>query len=260
MAGFTGYDDIINEVTTNDKHLRCLFTKEPSYGGPGAADIWYSFWREPGIPGAGAIPATTPGAAYTDADGSMHWANQTPDRKFFASVDTNFSSTGVLMVYDRLVGVGGIVLTSTGDKTVNSVALPRYSGTAADGVQAWLEVEVATTTTAPIVSLASYTNEAGTAGRAGGTIAFPLTTTKQQTFIGPLPLQSGDRGIRSVETINVNTASGGATATCSLVLLKPIAFFAGGAAIATAHTDFVLQRPIMRRVYDGASLAVAGYT
>jgi hypothetical protein len=118
-----------------------------------------------------------------------------------------------------------------------------------------LEVTTATTTTAPVVSLNSYTNEAGTAGRAGGSLTFPAAATAIHSLIGPLPIQAGDKGIRSVEVgLNVGTAA--SAGDCNLVLLRPLAIVTppfGG----WGERDLVLQLSALHRIHDGATLAHA---
>lgn len=217
MAGFTSYDDLINEMTVNGKRLDWSFYKT----GPAAqaAGQWLSLWYAAGSPGVGADPAATPGTAYTstgDVAGSIGWANVDPDTKhllIFGGASTVVSS---LMIYDRLVGVSGIALSSTGAKTVNSTALPRYSGTAAALVEVWLEITTATTTTAPVVNLSSYTNQTGTTGRAGPNVTFPAAATVVR-WACKMPLQAGDQGVRSVETLTVTTAA--AAGVCAVFLM-----------------------------------------
>jgi hypothetical protein len=160
-----------------------------------------------------------------------------------------------LMLYDRLCSVSGISVASTGNKTINSGALPRYSAADAVNVQCWLEVTTATTTTAPVVSLNQYTNEGGTTGRAGATITFPAAATVVGSIIGPLPLQAGDLGIRSVE-VGLNVATAASAGVVSVTLLRPLALLPLIANVWN-EVDLVLQLNQMMRVYDGHNLALA---
>lgn len=252
MAGFTSYDDIINEITVNGKKYEWNFFKVPSAAE--AAGVWHSLWTAVGTPGAGAAPATTPGTVYDDAAGSINFPDQASDQKHLLALAGMSSQHATLMLYDRLVAVSGISVASTGNKTVNSDALPRYT----DGVdvQVWLEVTTATTTTAAVCSLNSYTaNDSIGSGRSGGTITFPATATNQDVLVGPMPLQSGDRGVKSVEVgLNVGTAA--SAGVVNVVLLKPLAFLPLTQGISNER-DLVLQITSMPRIYDGASLALA---
>lgn len=249
MAGYSSYDDLIAELTAG-KALRWDFVKV----GPAAeaAGNWVSHWYAAGSPGAGVDPATTPGTAYDDAAGSMNWVDVDPDTKHMLTFGASATVNCTLHLYDRLVGVAGIALNSTGVKTVNSVALPRYSGAAASAVQAWVEVTTATATTAPQVRMNGYTNEAGTGGRTGGSLFFPAAATDIR-WMGPLPLQAGDKGVQSVEGLEVQTA--GSAGVCNVVLLKPLVSLPCVANIWNER-DMVLQLAGLDRVFDGASLAL----
>lgn len=214
------------------------------------ADEWGGMWRS-------GNPASTPGTAYdSDANALATFPNLPSNRKFLVTASAHLltnTSAQVVRYLDRLVGVGGILITSTGDKTVNSTALTRYT-TGAD-VQVYLEVATAGTTTAPVVSLSSYTNQDGTGGRSGGTVTFSTTSVDRGTVLGPLPLQSGDSGVRSVETLNVATAAGG-SCTVNVLLMRTLVEI--GTYTASNQSPAEKQMPLpwcqMQRIYDGASI------
>jgi len=247
MAGFASYDDIIAEITQNGKYKAIPFYKTSS--SPEAAGTWHSLWKAAGNPGAESDPAGTPGAAYSSAGMSLQ--DEASDFKHLLSLGATATQNTLLMLYDRLVGVGAVSINSTGDKTINSAALTRYTG--GEGVQAWLEVTTVTSSTAT-VSMNSYTNQAGTTGRAGTSVAFPAATTNVDTLV-QLPLQAGDKGVRAVSTINVSV-SGGGSAAVSLILIRPLAFLPIQANIYNER-DFILQVASLPRLFDGASLALA---
>ncbi len=251
MAGFSSYDDLINELTTNGKRFDWDFLK----AGPAAeaAGQWVSHWYAAGSPGAGSDPAATPGTAYDDTAGSMFFSDVSPDQKHLLTFGAAATVNCTLMLYDRLVGVSGITLNSTGNKTVNSTALPRYSGTASAEVEAWVEVTTATTGTAPVVSMNSYTNQDGTTGRAGGTLTFPAAATDVR-WMAKLPLQAGDKGVQAISTLNVATA--GTAGVCNVILIKPLAYLPLVANLWNER-DLVLQLARLPRVFDGACLATA---
>jgi hypothetical protein len=254
MPGFASYDDLIQEMTVNGKQFDWDFFKVAPANAQ-AAGSWQRLWTGVGSPGPGAEPAATPGSTYTQVAGSMNWPNVSTDLAYLVTLGAAANQNCTLMLYDRLAGVSGLSLAATGAKTVNSSALPRYSGAAAAAVQAWLEITTATTTTAPVVNLNSYTNEAGVTGRAGGNITFPAAATVLHAMIGPMPLQAGDKGIRSVEVgLNVGTAA--AAGACNLILLRPLAYLP---LIANQwnERDLILQLGALPRVFDGASLGLA---
>jgi hypothetical protein len=148
--------------------------------------------------------------------------------------------------------VSGFTLASTGDQTVNSTGLPRY--TSGLGVWAWLEITTQPSNPPPVVSLASYTNQDGTASRVGPAYTFPVAAMSVHTLVGPLPLQAGDTGIRSVETFNVATAGGAGVA--NLILVRPLLLTGTRDAVHVAERISPLPFTTMPRIYDGASLEV----
>lgn len=217
-----------------------------------------SLWRVGDLPAAGgdgAAGSGTPGAggtALTSADGSlsMGWANQDPSTKLLTDFSIRATNNGVFVLVDRLVSVSGISLTSTGNKNVGSAALPRY--TSGKGVQAFLEVTTALTTTAAVVTMNSYTDQDGNTGSSGASVTFPSSTTAVNNLVR-LPLASGDYGIRTCLTVNVGTSA--ATGACNFILVYELARVPVTAAEGRAFSALAeLQR--LPRIYDGASLMI----
>lgn len=247
MAGFTSYDDLINEMTTNGKAVSWDFFKVSST--PEAAGVWHSLWTATGTPGAGATPATTPGTAYTNTPGSIYFSDTSPDQKHIVTFGAMSSASMNLMVYDRLVAVNQAIST-TGDKTINSVTLPRY--TSGQGVVPFVEYTVASSAAGQF-SLSSYTNQDNTGARVGAAITPPAAAMNVGSMLW-LPLEAGDSGVRSIEVLNVGVAA--TSATVNIVLCRPLAYLQ--LPLNTwAERDFVLQLSALPRVFDGASLGLA---
>ena len=258
MAGFASLDDLINELTVNSKELFATFSKTGTAAE--AAGVWHSLWRVgtyPAAGGDGPAGSTTGvgGSALVLEAGSLAaWGNQSPDTKHLLTVDMQATVDCTVMLYDRLVHASGINLAGTATRNVGSTALPRYSGTASAGVQVWAEVTTITAGAAPTMAMNSYTDQDGNTGSAGGTLTFPATATNVDAFIGPLPLASGDTGVRSVETVSV--LSGCTSGTANIVLIRPLAYFPMTAFLGVTR-DFVSMLPSLPRVYDGHTLALA---
>lgn len=216
-------DDIIAAYTSGQV-LDTSFRKTGT--APEVAGVNHSLWRVGQIPtagGDGAAGSGTPGAGGTALDIDANsitcgWADQSPDQKILLEFGARATVGCVLVLVDRLVSVSGIALSSTGNKNVGSVALPRY--TDGKNVRAWLEVTTATATTAPIVSMNSYTDQDGNTGQAGGTVTFPAAATNVDTLI-PLPFASGDYGVQACATVNVATAASAGVA--NFVLTRELA-------------------------------------
>ena len=254
MPGFISLNNLVTSVS-NGQITRNPFMKTGTTSTGGT--IWHSTWNNAGNPGAGVLfsPVTPGGAHYSNTalgSGALPLINTGTLQQYGLSLGGTASlGTYNIGIFDRLVGVGGITLNSSGSKTINSVALPRY--TSGYGVQAFLEVTVATSTTAVSATMTSYTNENGVAGRAGnGGIVFSAAATNIGDVYGPFPLQAGDNGIQSVANISITTAAG--AGQCNLILVKPLAFVPLLTANIWNEKDFILQLAQLPRIYDGACL------
>lgn len=93
---------------------------------------------------------------------------------------------------------------------------------------------------------------AGTASAANGHISHAGVAANNY---GPyLPLASGDKGIRSVETFQLSAGTGTANTYYHLVLCKTISQIPLAVASQASERDLVNQLPSMPRVYDDANL------
>jgi hypothetical protein len=132
----------------------------------------------------------------------------------------------LLMLCDRLSHQGGLSWNTTGSQTTNlpTAALTRY--TSGEGVQAMIETYTAGGFgTLPTIT-GSYTNQAGTSGRAFTGDLGQTGTNESQAANAVIPLtsmQASDTGVRSVESITVSIASGVA-GSFGVTLFKPLAF------------------------------------
>lgn len=252
MAGFIDYDAIAAAVRAGQR-ISSQFCKT-NVNNSAVATPFHSFWNSTGLPAGGSNPAATPGTAYVNGVGGITLPDLSPLQKHLVQLTGSLrfasanSTTCVLMVYDRLVGVSGISTATTGDKTVNSTALPRY--TDGIGVQVWLENTFSVSSN-PVVSMASYTDDTGS-GKVGPTYAIP-GSANVDGFFGPLPIAAGSKGVKSVETINVVSGTNG---TVNVILLKPLAVLPIHCDFPNGR-DFVLQLASLERIYDGATLAFA---
>lgn len=254
MPGFATYKGLATGNSETVAYYKTLQTTQ-------AAGLWYSSWAQSGNPAAGSNPAGTPGVSYVGASGAVTFPDVSPQKRFLTQVMLVTAGQGTsVMIYDRLVGVGSIAINSTGNKTVNSVALPRYSGIDSLGVQAWIEFPSAlTVSTALQISLSSYTNQNGVSGRSGAAISPVYTTVPAGSLFGPLPLQSGDLGVRSVEIGLGVAGTVPASGSVNLILIKPIVHLLGPVIQPHEH-DYILMKTKLPRIYDGASLAFAAFS
>ena len=140
---------------------------------------------------------------------------------------------------------------------INDISLPRYE--TGEGVQMFLVAQY------PYVGWVnfsiSYTNSDGVAWRSTGTItmntrtfigSFVHGTTVQGSYAGFLPLQSGDKGVRSVQSITFSSAWGGLWA---LVLVKPLATITINEITAPSETNYVKDITSIPEIKNGAFLS-----
>lgn len=251
--GYSSVDNILENITTNGKILEWHWFKSHTTTLE-SAGVWHRTWTDIGSPGAGIEPATTPGTAFDNEAGSIYWADKSPDEKYLLTHGAIATQDCVVMYYDRLVGVSGVSIATTGAKTINSVALPRYAGADATDVEVWLEVTTAVTAGTPQISMSSYTNQVGTSGRTGATLT--LSATPAIHSMWKMPLQSGstDSGVRSVENLNVSVL--GTAGIVNVVLIKPLAYIVVMANEMNERDD-VNQLKCLPRIFDGASIGMA---
>jgi len=155
-----------------------------------------------------------------------------------------------------------ITSAGTGTHTINTL-LPRYTDGA--GVQAmmWNTNATALGAATPNLSLASYTNSTATAAKATpatlpiGKTACPngqiLYSGTGSGKYGPfMPLAAGDKGIRSVENIQISVSY--VSGEFSVALVKPLLTLPITTLGVAAERDLMNQMPSLPRVYDGAAL------
>lgn len=260
MSGWATYADLVASARAQEGILETLIHKRRGTNDDDPnLNSWGSLWRLTGpYPGPGADGAASPGTAHVNE--GIAFEDCDPVHKHLVDIALgvqygtfSFDTEGVFLIYDRLVSVN-MPLTTESAQTVNSVALPRY--TSGEGVQAWWEVSVDKSIGAPdlTLSLSSYTNSAGTAGRVGGTTTYGSQFNEGNTVW--FPLQDGDKGIRSIEEFTC-TAGGSppAAGSVNLVLARPITFMRFRNFGAT-QTHGLLDSLMLPRLYDGASLGV----
>lgn len=183
------------------------------------AGYYHSLWRIAGAPTSGGLPPPESGEAPTSTtEGAMPLVNAGGGNQLYVGrMSLNSGSTGTFIIYDRLVHTSGLVANTTGEQTVNSTALTRY--TTGVGVQIWLEWYSATGGTGTPTATVSYTNQAGTAGKS--TVSPPWVTGMSVGQMLPVPLAAGDTGVRSVQTVTLSGITNGA-GNFGIVLLKPL--------------------------------------
>ena len=241
------------------------------------AGNWYDMSLPAGNPVANTYAGTAlTGVVPTEATGwgIYHGGNVTPDTKqvlnasAFSAVAT--AVPGVLMLVDVVKYCPGVnMLLNTSQTLIAGTALSRYTSGA--GLRMFMVSTALTGTSAgtPVVTM-SYTNQAGTAGRAlGATInltagAANVPTPGKITHSGVaannhapfLPLASGDTGVQSIQSVQCTTAYTGATvATAAVVMCKPLLSVPIVTLGVAGERNTIFQIPSSVVVQDGAALS-----
>lgn len=141
-----------------------------------------------------------------------------------ARFNGSVSSGAMIMAVDMLNISGGLSGNNSTTQSINlpTAALTRY--TTGVGVHAGIIVHTAIGTTATTVTV-SYTNETGTSGRTSTAVVLGGAGFREAGVVVRIPLQAGDLGFRSVESVTL-AALTGTGGDFGIVLYKPLAMFA----------------------------------
>lgn len=176
----------------------------------------HSLW--PVTPDAGVVPSVATAPTNTTA-GSLGQRNATGIQRI-AHVTGSLGSSGYMMLCDRLSHQGGLSGIVTTEQTTNLPTAPLTRYTSGNGVMMALEMYVAVGTTATTVTV-SYTNSNGVAGRISEPMVFGGTGFREINRLLIVPLQEGDTGVRSVESVTV-PATTGTAGNFGVTLFKPL--------------------------------------
>lgn len=202
----------------------------PIMGGGGAsltssgrvADAWGTFLPVGGA--AGVTPTASVALTATDA-GAINRDVVAAEGKTVRLIGGELQPTanvfGQHILIDRLVHSGGLSGAVATAQTTNlpTAALPRFTN--GDGVMIGLRIWTQIGATATTVT-ASYTNQAGTPGRTTPAVVIGGGSFREATRLLVLPLQDGDTGVRSVESVTL-AATTDTAGNFGVVLFKPLA-------------------------------------
>jgi hypothetical protein len=178
-----------------------------------------------------------------------------------ARINTSTYSAAAMMVVDLLNVSGGLNGTLTTAQTTNlpTAALTRY--TSGEGVMAGIVIYTIIGTTATTVTI-SYTNSAGTSGRTSTATTFGGGFYREVGLLIPIPLQAGDTGIRSIESVTVAGTTGTA-GNFGVCLYKPLAMISLESATGVMPLDSVSTGCIIGslcEIHPDACLTVSAVT
>jgi len=265
MAGFANARQLADAQDAG-KYLYASFRKQATQ--TTGAGIWFDLSMSPGNPAPnyyiGSPGVFVPLKQSTDG-GLRHGGNVSPARKFLRKlmVTTNTAAASVTpMKLLDYIGFYGFIDESVLDEQFldNTTPLPRHVDGA--GVQLMPVVVAGQTGGQPFT--VSYTNQDGVAGRTttsvlmstqfvNGTILCSQNGGATYPHAGPfLPLQTGDTGVRSVQSVTIGGV--GDVGLFALVLVKPLATVTLRGIDAPTEIDFLTDMAAMPRIEDDGYL------
>jgi hypothetical protein len=279
MSGFPSMDSLAEAITAG-RFKRSDWNKLFLPTTVAVAGEWHCLAKGTGNPSTGSIYNTGTNLAFqavsestANGGGIPHGGDVSPASKHLVNASA-FSAAAtvapcVLMLVD-LLGFYRVssVTTITAQTLDNTVPLPRE--VLGDGVQAfmWNTNTVALGAATPNLSI-NYTNSNGVAGRlTPATLPIGKTACPNGQVLysgtglgkyGPfIPLQSGDAGIRSVQSLTISASY--VSGEFSIGLCKPIMTMPITTLGVVCERDFVNMIPSFPVVRDGANLVWMMYS
>lgn len=267
MAGFRNLREL-TDAQDAGQYLYASWRKQPTQAT--GAGIWFDLSMSPGNPAPnyyiGSPNVFTPLKQSTDG-GLRHGGNVNALgkkkflRKLMAMTPTATAAPLACKLLDY-VGFYGFIDESVLDEQFmdNTLAPTRYAD--GNGVQLMPVVVAGQTGGQPFT--VNYTNSEGVAGRitqpavmttqfVNGTILHSIQANAGYRNNGPfLPLQQGDSGVRSVESVTIGGI--GDVGLFALVLVKPLATFSLFGIDAPTEVDYWQDAAAMPEILDDAYL------
>ena len=227
MAALTDLSDLINRLTGgNSGSPEQPFVFIDGRIGSSAATTpvagrWTSLWRYNSTYRGSAATPTTVAAPTAATRGALPFTNPGGGREKwlvgFGACGANSAAFGIVVLYDRLLHIGGLSGTDTGAQTVGGTLTRNTSG---DGNQIWVEINTIIGTSGTTIT-ASYTNESGTSGRTTQAVAIGGTGLREAERLISLPLADGDEGVQAVASVTL-AGSTGTVGDFGVVVARPI--------------------------------------
>jgi len=265
MSDFKRIGEIV-DAELNGKVRNYQWRKTPSQAT--TSGIYFDLSMSPGNPPPKYwfdAPPLIAKAIYQSTDGGLfHGADVSPEKKYLRIITSQANASTALpmsaILCDYLLYYPTVDDGITDPQVMdNTVTLPRY--TDGDGVMMMPITTAARTGGQQFV--VSYTNQDGVSGRTSG-IVTQNTSTLVGTVTGSntatanasnpfIPLQSGDSGVRSIESV---TMLGSDVGLFSIILVKPLAQITFREITVPFEKDFLQYGSDIPRIYDDAFLSM----
>lgn len=226
-----------------------------------AAGYWYCTSKDAGFPGAWAVGTpgvngrVTDGTASAD-NGCFPIANPSVGANYLTEVNMAASVNQTHLLFDVLWVNSGLAITTTTAQSITTPTLPArdINGTTnGEGCS----IAVLCTAAVGLAAVASnatvtYTNSDGTGSRTATLSAIVGSQAPATPVIGTLiwfNLQAGDKGVRSIQSITLNTSW--VSGSISLMITRDIATI--GTTIPNVNAQKIIGTPGIR-LYNGTCL------
>lgn len=205
------------------------------------AGIMYSLWKATGRPQAGATPTTAAVCDLANAGGILHTDAGGGNTLYLGRASFSSTVAGTLVLYDRLIHMGGLDGTSVGTQTVSTPALPsgRCDPNGLD-VQCFLEWYTATGASARTATI-NYTDQGG----ASGTTTASLHASVAASALIEVVPASGDSGFRDIDDLTLSASTGTAGNFGVTLARKLIEIPIGLANVGGDRSGFEMNLPII---------------
>jgi hypothetical protein len=258
MAAISDLSNLATLLTNGSAQHYNVFIDSRVAASPATATIagqFTSLWKYNKSTGANGLnPPIGPGEAPTRlTQGALRHTNATTGKELWLlGVEAVATSGGSFILYDRLVHTRGLSGLSTAAQAVNTAALTR--NVTGVGNQIWIEIYALIGTAATTLT-ASYTNQAGVAGKVTLPVVFGGTNAREEARLIRLPLADGDTGVQSVQTITVPLSTN-VQGDYGVTIARPLVRgYVEGPATA-CFRDLLSGVPSMMTIPDDACLAL----
>lgn len=226
-----------------------------------ATGYWYCTSKDAGFPGAWAVGTPGVNGRVTDGTNSADFgcfpiANPSVGANYLTEVNMAASVNQTHLLFDVLWVNSGLGITTTGAQAITTPTLPSrdINGTTNGEGCAIAILCTAAVGLAAVASNATvtYTNSDGTGSRTATLSAIVGSQAPATPVIGTLiwfNLQAGDKGVRSIQSISLNTSW--VSGSISLMITRDIATI--GTTIPNVNAQKIIGTPGIR-LYNGTCL------
>lgn len=215
----------------------------------------YSMWQVDGkMGGVGSTPtvAEIPTRSTTGAIGQAN--PPTGKQLWLINVSEAHTTTrNTFMLYDRLAQIGGLSGTSTSAQTC-SLSTDRYTANAAAYQGNEIYVEIYTQIGASSTTITASYQDENNAAQTTQAVAIGNTGFREIYRMIKLPLASGTRGVRTVNSVTL-AATTGTAGNFGVTIARPIWSVGDGGASQTGYIRSMLQSPGPQEIMSNACLA-----